>query len=122
MADTVNLTIDQGSTYTHVLTVTDPAGNKIDIQAYSVRSQIRKTKKAMTKLLEITAQISDGANGQITLSLTAAQTAAITCGESKSDASSKYYYDVEIYKMDGPLERVYRVVEGSLTMNPEVTR
>jgi hypothetical protein len=52
----------------------------------------------------------DALNGEVTLSLTATQTAALTAG--------RYVYDVELTIGS----TVSRVIEGIVTVTPEVTK
>jgi hypothetical protein len=60
---------------------------------------------------DIDASVSDSANGQITLSMTAANTANLKAG--------RYVYDLMI--TDSNLTKT-RVIEGIITVTPSVTR
>ena len=110
MAARADIIIDQGTTFSTVVTVTDDSGNVVDLTGYTANSQIRKhhTSSSITK----TFTISNGeTNGQLTLTLDAANTAAMDSG--------RYVYDV---KVTSGSSVVSRVVEGLVTVNPNVTR
>lgn len=109
MATKANLSIDQGATFTTVVTLTDNDGDVIDISGYSGAAQMRKhftssTAKTFTVAL-------GGANGTITLSMSANTTANIEAG--------RYLYDVELTDNAGLVSRVF---EGIVTVNPNITR
>ena len=108
MATKLNLFIDQGTDFTTTIEIADEEGNPIDLTSYTGRSQMRKhytsnTYHAFT--------VSGNANGVITVSMNAATTANISGG--------RYVWDLE---MVAPGNVVSRIVEGIVTINPEVTR
>lgn len=109
MATKANLFIDQGATFNTVITLTDNNGDIIDISGYTGAAQMRKhytssTAKSFTVGL-------GGANGTITLSMSANATANIEAG--------RYLYDVELTDAGGIVSRVF---EGIVTVNPNITR
>ena len=108
----LNQEIDQGSTFSKQITVYETDGSTIqNLTGYSAASQIRKnyTSTAYTTILA-TIQ-TPATNGIIVMSLTAAQTAALKSG--------RYVYDLQITAAD---TTVIRVIEGIITIKPEVTR
>ena len=109
MAIIQNLTIDQGTTWSIIIDVTDASGDIKDLTNYTVRSQMRKSYYTNT-YIEITTEVSSPLDGEITMSLTAEETAALKSG--------RYVYDLEIEGNDETL----RIIEGIITVNPEVTR
>jgi len=109
MATKANLVIDQGSTFTTDLTMTDEYGNALLLNGYTANSQMRRWYTSSNATATFTTSINASA-GVITLSLTANQTSNITSG--------RYVYDVEIN--DGAV--VSRIVEGIVTVTPQVTR
>jgi hypothetical protein len=109
MAIIQNLTIDQGTTWSIIINVTDASGDIKDLTNYTVRSQMRKSYYTNT-YIEITTEVSSPLDGEITMSLTAEETAALKSG--------RYVYDLEIEGNDETL----RIIEGIITVNPEVTR
>jgi len=104
MAAIQNLYIDQGTTFSLAITVSDQYGEGMDLTNYTVTSQMRKSYQSVT-----TAKTTP-LDGILTISLTANQTSAISSG--------RYVYDIEI---TSNVETV-RVLEGIVVINPEVTR
>lgn len=109
MATKSNLVIDQGSTFSTDLTLTDENGDPIDLVGYTANSQIRKWYTSSTPSATFTTAINTQI-GVITLSLTANQTSNLVSG--------RYVYDVEINSG----AEVSRIVEGIVTITPQVTR
>ena len=110
MASISNIFIDQGATFTTTVTVTDSNGDAVNLSGYSVAAQIRKTFLSSTATA-FTATISNASSGEITISLSPTQTAALESG--------RFVYDVVITASGGTKTRV---VEGQVTVNPSVTR
>lgn len=108
MATKANLIIDQGSTFSTTIDLTDQNDEGIDLTGYTGAGQIRKT---YTSSSYTNLTIAIGASGQVTLSLTPAQTANLVAG--------RYLYDVELTSSGGV---VTRVVEGIVTVNPQITK
>lgn len=109
MASKANLVIDQGSTYSVNLDLTDENGDVIDLTGYTANSQIRKWYTSLTSAATFTTSI-NAASGELTLSLTANQTSNLVAG--------RYVYDVEI-DQNGVISRI---VEGIVTVTPQVTK
>lgn len=109
MAVYANLTVDQGSDFTADINVVDKSG-AVDISAYTYRGQIRKTYTS-SSAVDFYASSNNPTNGQLIISLTAAQSGNMKPG--------RYVYDVEI--VDG-IGNVTRVIEGQLEVTPRVTR
>ena len=110
MASISNIFIDQGATFTTTVTVTDANGDAVSLSGYSVAAQIRKTFLS-SSATAFTATISNASSGEITISLSPTQTAALEAG--------RFVYDVVITASGGTKTRV---VEGQVTVNPSVTR
>jgi len=120
-----NLTIEQGATWRGTYTLLQPAAAgtpvanmlPIDLTGYSARMQIRPDYTSTTVLVELTpanAGISiTAATGQINLHISAADTAALTF----TDAPA--VYDLELIEPGGD---VIRLLKGSVTLSPEVTK
>ena len=108
MATTANLVIDQGTTFTTTINLTNDDGSEKDLSDYTVSSQIRKSYYTSTYTAFSTSKVDLA--GEITLSLTATQTSALKAG--------RYVYDLEITSS----EETVRVIEGIVTVTPEVTR
>ena len=109
MAIKANLVIDQGSTFVTTLNLTDADDVPLDLTSYSGTSQIRKHYTSSTST-SFTLEIG-GNTGIITLSLTANVTSNLAAG--------RYMYDVEIADSTN---NITRVVEGIVTVTPNITR
>ena len=110
MASISNIFIDQGADFTTTVTVTDSNGDAVSLVGYSAAAQIRKSYSSSTSTA-FTTSISNASGGEITITLTDTQTAALDAG--------RYLYDVLITASGGDKTRV---VEGQVTVNPSVTR
>lgn len=110
MAVYSNIVIDQGSTYTASIDVTDADGDNIDLTGYTAAGQIRKTYSSSTAVDFATA-IPEPTSGVLTISLTSTQTNAMKAG--------RYVYDVEITSNGGSITRV---LEGQVEVTPGVTQ
>ena len=111
MATKANLVIDQGSTFSADLNLTDENGNVLDLNGYTANSQIRKWYTSSNPAASFTTTI-NVSSGVITLSLTANQSSNLVSG--------RYVYDVELN--DTGSGEVSRIVEGIVTVTPQVTR
>jgi hypothetical protein len=110
MAIVSNLTVDQGSTFSASIDITDTENNLLNLTGYTVAGQIRKTYDSSTAV-DFTGSVSNAALGEVTISLTATQTNALVAG--------RYVYDVEITSAGGT---VTRVIEGQVEVTPGVTQ
>lgn len=108
MATVNNLVIDQGTTFSFSFNLTNADGSAKDLTNYTIAAQIRKSYYTSTKV-DFTTDTVD-AEGEITISLTSTQTSNLKAG--------RYVYDIEI---DDTTETI-RVLEGIITVTPEVTR
>ena len=109
MATIQNLYIDQGTTYSLTITVSDQNGDVKDLTDYTVSAQMRKSYYSSTAT-SFTASASSPTDGEVTISLTATQTSALKAG--------RYVYDIEIASD----EETIRILEGIVVINPEVTK
>ena len=114
--NTYNLEINQGATLALVATWSDSAGTAINLTGYTARLNVRETYASTSAVLTLTTENSGivlgGAAGTITLAATATVTAALT-------APFSGVYDLELVSGGGV---VTRLLEGSATISPEVTR
>ena len=110
MAVISNLAIDQGTTYSVTITVTDDTGSARDLTNYTVRSQMRRSYYTNSNVA-FSANIASPTDGTVSLDLTDAQTSALKPG--------RYVYDVELVSNVAMVERL---VEGIVTVYPEATR
>ena len=104
-----NITIDQGTTFSTTIDVTNEDGLAIDLTGYTGAAQMRKhytSTTAYTFTVTIAAL-----SGEVTLSMTANATVNIAPG--------RYMYDCELTDNTGT---VSRIIEGIVTVTPGVTR
>jgi hypothetical protein len=110
LADFVELTLEQGATFSTTITVNDAAGTTKNLVNYSARSQMRKSYYSNTaKTFDVS--VTNPLVGEITMGMTAANTANVTPG--------RYVYDLEIQDGSGVVTRIF---EGIVVVLPNVTR
>lgn len=108
----IELYVDQGTTYNNTIDLADDSTNApINLSGFSVRSQMRKSYYSANVSEYISCSISDSANGKILMSIPAANTTNLSAG--------RYVFDLETVS---PLGAVSRVLEGTITITPGVTR
>ena len=110
MAAFSEIVIEQGATFNTTINVEDTAGAAINLYGYTANSMMRKSYYS-TSATTITSTVTGTANGEVTLTVSATNTASLTPG--------RYVYDVII---TSPTSVVTRVVEGIVTVLPSVTR
>jgi hypothetical protein len=111
----VNLVIEQGTDFSHIVGLTNSDGSVFNLTGYDARMQIRSTVTAATTLYELT--VSNGRielnaiAGQLRLNIPSAVTAAMTWRSG--------VYDLEIIS---GTSIVTRIMQGNATLSLEVTR
>jgi hypothetical protein len=110
MAIYSNLSVDQGSTFTVYIDVTDSDGDSFNLTGYTVAGQIRKNYNSLNAI-SFNATLHNSVGGTIGLNLTDAQTNLMKSG--------RYVYDVEVTSPGG---EITRVVEGQVEVFAGVTR
>ena len=130
IAGVYNLTIEQGSTFGRLISIeqpdlaADPTGQtfeNFDLSGFTARMHIRRTIDTATPMITLTTENGRIAinpniagaptkNNEISLMITAADTATIT---------TSGVYDLEIISAGGTVSKVIR---GDVTLIPEVTR
>ena len=119
MAGIKNLTIDKGSTFNILFTWSTKDINNVktpvNLTGWTARSQMRESHDAATAVVSLTTENSGivlgGSSGTVQLSIAATATSAITI--------DKGVWDLEMVDGTG---KVTRLLEGSVTFKPEVTR
>lgn len=110
MATKANLVIDQGTTFSVELNLTDDNGDVLNLEGFTANAQMRKWYTS-SNATSFTTSVNTY-YGVITLSLSANQTNILTAG--------RYVYDVEL--SDPVSNTVSRIVEGIVTVTPQCTR
>jgi len=112
MASYANLTADQGADFQVSVTIEDANGDILDLTDYSVYGQVRRTYKSNNAVDFNVLIAADPTLGQISIKLSAAQTAAMKSG--------RYVYDV--YAVNDSNNQTIKVIEGMLELVPAVTQ
>ena len=105
-----NFTLEQGTTFNREITVQE-SGSAMNLTGYTPRMQMRSTHDSSTIALTFTATVSNASQGKISLTATDTVTSAVEEGI--------YVYDLEI---ESSSSGVTRLMEGKVTVTPEVTR
>lgn len=104
------ITLEQGTDFSLTITVTDTAGVAFNLTGYTAAAKIRKHWSSSTAYA-LTATVTGSTSGEITLAANNTTTSAIPPG--------RYMYDVEATSNTGS---VTRVLQGTMTVTPEITR
>jgi len=108
MATNKNITIDQRASFTDYAQYLDISKTPLSLVGYDVKAQLRKSYYS-ANVVSFTAALANGANGNVSISLTASQTANL---------DGRYVYDITANTANTTI----RIQEGIVTVNPGVTR
>src|SRR5208337_326638 len=108
MASRANIVIDQGTTFSTILNLTDQYSDPFLLSGYTASAQIKRWYTSINSVALSTSI--NATSGQLTLSLTANQTGNMYPG--------RYVYDVQLVDS---LNNVSRLIEGVATVTPAVT-
>lgn len=124
-AATYNLFIDQGSDFAIDLVVKEN-GTGMDLTNYQGRGQLRSSHTSDTVVGYFKVTRPDPANGVLKVEIPngtwtdSSVSPAVQRDGSKDIPAGQYVYDLEIYTLaDGVVKRL---MQGTATINPEVTR
>jgi hypothetical protein len=109
MGTKVNIVIDQGTDFATTVSLTNSDGVQLDLTGMSASSQLRKTFSS-SNATAFTAALANN-TGSLTLSMNNATTSSLAAG--------RYVYDVELTD-SGAVKS--RILEGMVTITPEVTK
>jgi hypothetical protein len=109
MAIKANIVIDQGTDFFTSINVTDDNGDPVDLSAYTGAAQMRKH---YTSSNATSFTVTTNGSGTVTLTMSANTTDNLVPG--------RYVYDCEL--TDTSSNTVSRLVEGIVTVTPQVTR
>lgn len=116
-----DLVIEQGATFEFILTVKS-AGVAIDVSAWTFRGKIKKVVTSGAEIESFNFEILDQVTntGKVKVSLSATETAALPVEKLDGYVRTvtKFAYDIE--GQTG--STVYRLLEGTASISPEVTR
>lgn len=113
----INLTVEQGATFTHIVEWKDGKNKPVNLTGYTAALQVRETAaESSPVLLEVgsvlpeTGIVITPSTGTITITITDEETAALTF--------KKGVYDLLLSAPDGTKRRL---MQGSFTVSPRVT-
>lgn len=89
MQSPYNFDFYQGATFSALLAITDSNDDVINLNGYTIFCRVKEKYSASTGVLNLSGVASTPASGYVTLSATAAQTAALPCNQ--------YIYDVQAF-------------------------
>lgn len=112
MSAFVELYIDQGTTFNNIINITDDVTNAVvNISGYTAVSQLRRSHYSANISANITCTITNAANGELTMSMTSANTANIKAG--------RYVFDVKLTDTNNTTSRI---LEGIVNVTPQVSK
>lgn len=116
MSKEINITINQGSVFKMNVDVEakDLVGNTMpfDLTGFSIRSMARPSHDS-DEVYDFVCTIYDAPAGKFSLNMAPTVTETILC--------KSMVYDIEVYS-DTNAEYVERIVQGRITITPQVTR
>lgn len=121
-AATLDITLEQGATFSKTITVYDDASPPVPINltGYQVRAQIRKKPKSDDIIATFDTEIDeDPETGRITWSLAATVSDEINVDRTSTFDPLEYFYDLEL---EAPSGFVTRLLQGYAYIVPNVTR
>jgi hypothetical protein len=107
-----DISITQGQNYDLVAGITNASGQPVNISGYNVRGQVRYSYGSTGILLNLAPDIISAVSGIIQISLTPSETASLP--------TTVAVYDIEKYSENDVV--VNKVLNGTFTISPEVTR
>lgn len=110
-----DLQIDQGSSFSIAVTVSDESGAR-NLGAYTPRAQMRPAVDSPdTDKVDFTFDLSSMASGIVVMQLAHDVSSSMQAGA--------YVYDLEIFTgLSGDETSVTRLMQGNVTITPEVTK
>lgn len=111
MTDYVELYIEQGSDFESTLVLEDDITNLYqNVSGYTVTGSLRRSLLSPNTSGNLTCSITDSSNGEITISMTAANTANLRAGT--------HLFDVKTYSGG----KYSRLIEGIIIVTPSITK
>jgi hypothetical protein len=106
----LNLYVEAGATFSRSLIYTNDDGSLFDLEGFTGELQIREAITSDEPALSVVPTIDDE-TATISWTFTANETSLLTLPQ--------YVYALELY---GPNDLVIRLIEGAVTVSPEVVR
>lgn len=109
-----DFTLYQGSDYELTITLKDSTDTVRNLTGKSFRGQARRQVAQATADLEFEFEATDLVNGKFKLKIPAALSTALSFRQ-----RTVFFYDVEMFDATPAVERV---LQGKITLSPEITR
>lgn len=115
-----NIHIEQGATYTLLLTITQSDGvTPLPLTGYTGKAYLKKSYVTKDPPVKFTIDIYAPLDGKLSMSLSPAITTDLVAAGNLLEAKPQYVYDIKITSPEG---KVSRLLKGSAYVSPEVTR
>ncbi len=111
MSGKLDITVEQGATFERNITIKDSSNAAVNITGSSFAGQIRKRHQSSTTQAAFSFNITNATGGVVIATISATDTANIEAGD--------FVYDIEWTQADNT---VTRLLEGTATVTPQVTR
>ena len=124
-AGTYNLFIDQGSDFAVDLVIKE-SGSAMDLSSYSGRGQLRSSHTSTDIAGYFKVTVTNPTGGALKVEIPngtwtdSSVSPAVSRSGSTDIAAGQYVYDIEIFTNADAV--VKRIMQGTATINPEVTR
>jgi hypothetical protein len=105
--------LEQGTTFTTSLTLTDNTNAAYNLVGFSVSSKAKTSYYSSTPVITFNTAVSDASNGVVTLSANSSVTSNVS-------SRQKLVYDVRL--VSNTTNTVTRVLEGQIFVSPGVTK
>jgi hypothetical protein len=115
-----NFNYDQGTTLTFLITYQDDQGTGIDLTGYTYAGQIKQKITDTASIADLVVEAETPASGiiRVTIPATALSSLKFT-GATSFKSRVSVLYDIE---MTSPTGDVTRLLNGTISVSPEVTR
>jgi hypothetical protein len=123
-AGVYDILVEQGATFSMILTLKDEYKNAIDLTGLTFRGKIKKAFTDTTSQADFVFNVFDQSDsstkGQVEVKLTATQTAAMSAPtKGAARTLTMMVYDIESESLAG---EVVRWLQGDVSVSPEVTK
>lgn len=113
MAEYLEFYIDQGTDFSTVINLNDDDTNLAqNVSGYVVSGKLKRSLVSANAAETFRCEVTDGANGEISITLPAANTANLRPGN--------YFYDILVRDIDS--NTYSRLIEGIVIITPSITK
>lgn len=107
----IDLFVDQGTDYQTNMDLTNDDGTPMSVTGYTFTGQMRKSHYSKNPTANLIVTVVNGPNGNLSITMNSEVTSNISPG--------RYLYDI---KMIDTSDVTIRIMEGIVTVTPQVTR